>query len=714
MKNQTLLLQFVRFSTVSSMVNFTGTLLTFGLGYSVFSDVRLLILLIIVALGNFLLFMGIYLMVMNNMIIRHVTKLNDPATFEILRKSLRRGSKFTFYLNISYLVTVIITFLGTAYFFFGYTNFYYHCYIFSICFFENFFFAYLALNFWYGKTYPIGRFGIPVDVQRLRSKITMLVLPVIIIVTGLIAVLINVSFGTTMRDEINEGISSRLRYANATISGAEEITGSELTSMMGEKKGTLFLLNDDATIALSSTPGLEEKPLKDIIKRGNQPENLYEATLTALNGIGKTASARFEGVYDGNRSVFFLQRLEGAGKTVVLVFDEQTIYSRFYISMFIVSIGLFLLNLLVWYVANRRLEGLSRSIDNVMPAIAKAATGDLTQQITLVKSRDILEDFTRNFIKFIDRIRGFVKQAGELSESLLMHSTDIDALGNHIKSSSLTHAMTLNSTTSLVQSMSSTFAETAGESESQQNRIVNFESTLVAINQSMEEVSHNAAEVVESMKSVQDNAKKGEVLVESTFDGMQNIERFYEGIRSVIQLISDIADQVNLLSLNASIEAARAGEAGRGFAVVAEEIAKLAERTAANTAEITKLIGDGNQEIKSNKDRVMAMKNAFGVIMNSIVNAGVVISGFTDMIQLRVRDIVSLRDDISAISTFSKNLSASTKLQISNALEASDTIVKVNAGVQDFAEKSEQLSVSSAQLREMAVSLNESLKAFKV
>ncbi len=714
MINKPLLFQFVKFSMVSSMVNFTGTILTFGLGYSVFSDVRLLVLLLIVAVGYFIVFVFFYLAVMNNSIVKHVAKLQEPGTMELLRKNLRRGSKFTFYLNIGYLVVVFISFVGAAYLLFGYSNLYYHSYIFSICFFENFLFAYLAMGFWFSKTYPIGKFGIPVDVQRLRSKITMMVLPVIIMITGLIAVLINLSFGTTMRSEINEGISSRLRYVNATITDPEQITGTLLKNIMGEKKGNPFLLNDDATIAVSSGADLEGKSLKEIITRGDQPENLYETTMSALGNLAKTSATRFEGVYNEHRSVFFLQRLDEADKTIALVFDDQEIYSRFYISMFIVSAGLFFLNILVWYIVTRRLETLSRSIDSVMPAITKATDGDLTQMITLVKSRDILEDFTRSFTKFVDRVRDFVKQSGELSESLLRHSTEIDNLGTHIKSSSLSQAATLNSTTSLVQSMSSTFRDTAGESENQQNRIVNFESTLVAINQSMEEVSRNTADVAESMNSVQDNAKKGEVLVESTFDGMQNIERFYEGILSVIQLISDIADQVNLLSLNASIEAARAGEAGRGFAVVAEEIAKLAERTAANTAQITKLIGDGNLEIKSNKERVMAMKNAFGVIMNSIVNAGVVISGFTDMIQLRVKDIVSLRDDISAISTFSKNLSESTNLQITNALEASDTIVMVNTGVQDFAEKSEKLSVSSTQLREMAVSLNESLKAFKV
>ncbi len=711
MDEKSLYRQFFKYGFMVISFNLTLTFIILSIAYPMFSDKRLLIFFLIMLVISFLLIHLYYYWMLRQVI----TPMRDMAkNFEKIRAIFKITPGRTFAANILTIILLYVPSLPVMYVFFGYTNLYYHMFIFFINVFVFLYLGYNSAGVWYTRTYPLGRFGIPVAVQGLGSKIISLVFPTILLASVFISILLYVAGKMT----IHAGITERVRDNLQTIVHAVQLRGSaeniEIPSIFADFGGTLFFVDAQGSLKLASAQHPVGTSISSIIQQGRQARPLFEATRDALTNPGGLVGSAFEGVFNGRRAVFFSTHLPAMESYALAVFDDELLYGTFYRTIFFESLILFFINMLMGALVYRKLLKTARSLGQIIPALAKAAKGDLTEEITLIKTRDILEDFTRTFNNFKKLVADFAGSARDLATMLLAEAESISESGVQIKNLSEQNADVLIKTTEGLKRIAEAFTDIAEKSGIQDTNISNLDTTISDINHSMEVLANDAQKVITSMKQVEEGAINGTELVREAYDHMNRTDELYRGVFNIIQMISEIADQVNLLSLNASIEAARAGEYGRGFAVVAEEISKLADRTGANVKEITNLINSGNDEIQKNLTIITNLRDSYESIVESIEKTGLAITGFIDMIVKRSDDIRTTHEKIESIKDFAKNLSTSTSKEKENTISMFQNIENANRNADAFVSHSSALAGSSDQLKQMAHTLLEKLQLFKV
>lgn len=311
--------------------------------------------------------------------------------------------------------------------------------------------------------------------------------------------------------------------------------------------------------------------------------------------------------------------------------------------------------------------------------------GDLTARIE-VKREDELGMLARYFNSFIEKIQDIISQVASSANQVASAATEIAA-----------------SSEQMSQGM-----------EQQSSQVAQISSAMEEMAASVNEVARKSNDATQEASESGRVAEEGGTIVQSTVEGMQAISEAVsagavsveqlgkrgEQIGAIIEVINDIADQTNLLALNAAIEAARAGEHGRGFAVVADEVRKLADRTTKATEEISESI----REIQTETANAVQRMNTGTEQVNEGVQRATLAGESLEQIVQSARSVSSVIAEIAA----------ATEEQAATSEEISRNIEGINAVTQETVQGANQAASASVELSSRAEELRALVSRFKI
>jgi methyl-accepting chemotaxis protein len=327
----------------------------------------------------------------------------------------------------------------------------------------------------------------------------------------------------------------------------------------------------------------------------------------------------------------------------------------------------------------------------------------------LKKSEEKAKKSSEQNSKIIESLNSIEDTSLQLASS----SNELSMTASSFSENAQTQAASAEEITATIEEITAGMESIFNSADFQNNSMESLIKMMNEFSKIISETRNNISDTLTLTSGIMEHVKVGNNNLAAMGSSMSTIGASSGEMSSIIKIINDISDQINLLSLNAAIEAARAGNAGRGFAVVADEISKLADKTTESVNNISSLIKSNEKEINEGKSSVKKTTDTISNILKSVNTISDMMEKINEQMNRQLDANKKINQETIKVKEKSEEIKSATEEQKIASHEMVRSIASVNEVAQSNASGSEEISANSGEIASTAEKLKEIVVNFK-